>query len=100
MTLLFLTPWTEDYQAPLSVGFSRQEYCSGLQFPSPRDTADPETEPTFPALQMDCLPLSHLGSPRLHVVNIKIRHMIYGKTNIDLKRRERNRARKKEENAS
>ena len=45
--------------APLSMEFSRQEYCSGLLFPSLEDLSDPETEPGSPALQVDSLPLSH-----------------------------------------
>ena len=48
-------------------GFPRQEYWSGLPFPSPGDLANPGTEPTSPALQADSLPLSHQGSP-LHMV--------------------------------
>ena len=47
---LFATPWTAAYQAPLSMGFSRQEYWSGLPFPSPRDLPDPGIEPGPPAL--------------------------------------------------
>ena len=47
------TPWTVAHQAPLSMGFSRQEYWSGLLFPSPRDIPDPEIEPRSPALQAD-----------------------------------------------
>ena len=47
---LFATPWTVAYQVPLSMGFSRQEYWSGLPFPSPRDLPDPEIEPGSPAL--------------------------------------------------
>ena len=42
---LFMTPWTVAYQAPPSMGFSRQEDWSGLPFPSPEDLADPGTEP-------------------------------------------------------
>ena len=52
---LFATPWTVAYQAPQSVGFSRQEYWSGLPFPSPRDHPDPEIEPRSPALEADAL---------------------------------------------
>ena len=55
-------------QAPLSMGFSRQEYWSGLLFLPPGDLPNPGTEPTTsvsPALQVDSSPLSHLGSPRL-----------------------------------
>ena len=47
---LFETPWTVAYQAPQSVGFSRQEYWSGLPFPSPEDLPDPGIEPGSPAL--------------------------------------------------
>ena len=52
---VFATPWTVAYQAPLSMGFSRQEYWSGLPFPSPEDLPDPEIEPGPPALQADAL---------------------------------------------
>ena len=51
-----MTPWTVVRQASLSVGFSRQEYWSGLSFPSPRDLPDPGIEPRSPALQVDSLP--------------------------------------------
>ena len=47
---LFATLWTVAYQAPLSMGFSRQEYLSGSPFPSPGDLPDPGTEPGSPAL--------------------------------------------------
>ena len=46
----FVTPWTVAHQAPLSVGFSRQEDWSGLPFPSPGDLLDPGIEPVSPAL--------------------------------------------------
>ena len=46
----FVTPWTVVLQAPLSVGFPRQDYWSGLSFPSPGDPPDPGIEPTSPAL--------------------------------------------------
>ena len=62
----FATPWTVAHQAPLSMGFSRQEYRSGLPFPSPGDLSDPGIEPMSPAaptLQADTLPLSHQRSP-------------------------------------
>ena len=52
---LFVTPWTVAHQAPLSVGSSRQEYWSGLPFPSPGDLPDPGIEPRSPALQADAL---------------------------------------------
>ena len=53
---LFLTPWTVAYQVPPSVGFSRQEYWSGLPFPSPGDLPNPGIEPRSPVLQTDSLP--------------------------------------------
>ena len=53
---LFETPWTVVYQAPRSMGFSRQEYWSGLPFPSPGDLPDPGIEPKSLALQADALP--------------------------------------------
>ena len=45
-----VTPWTVARQAPLSMGFSRQENWSGLPFPPPRDLPDPGMEPRYPAL--------------------------------------------------
>ena len=52
---LFATPWTVDYQARSSMGFSRQEYWSGLPFPSPGDLHDPGIEPGLPIFQADAL---------------------------------------------
>ena len=49
------TPWTAAHQAPLSMGFSRQEYWNGLLFPSPGDLPDPGIKPGFPALYADSL---------------------------------------------
>ena len=53
---IFATPWTVAYEAPPSMGFSRQECWSGLSFPSPGDFPDPGIEPGSPALQADALP--------------------------------------------
>ena len=52
---LFGTPWTVAQQAPPFMGFSRQEYWSGLPFPSPGDLPDPGIEPGSPALDVDTL---------------------------------------------
>ena len=52
---LFETPWTVAYQAPLSMGFSRQEYWSGLPFPSPGYLPDAGIKPGSPTLQADTL---------------------------------------------
>ena len=53
---LFATPWTIAYQAPPSMVFSKQEYWSGLPFPSPGDLPNPGIEPGSPTLQPDTLP--------------------------------------------
>ena len=53
---LYATPWTAAYQAPPSMRFSRQEYWSGLPFPSPGNLPNPGNEPRSPALQADTLP--------------------------------------------
>ena len=52
---LFATLWSVACQAPLSMGFSRQEYWSGVPFPSPGDLPNPGIEPRSPALQADAL---------------------------------------------
>ena len=52
---LFATPWTVAHQTPQSMEFSRQEYWSGLPFPSPGDLANPGIEPGAPTLQADAL---------------------------------------------
>ena len=54
---LFATPWTGVYQAPPSMGFSRQEYWSGLPFPSPGDLPNPGIKPRSPALEVDAFNL-------------------------------------------
>ena len=55
-------PWTIACQAPLSMGFPRQEYWNGLPFPSPGDLPNAVIEPGSPALQADSLLLSYRGS--------------------------------------
>ena len=52
---LFAAPWTVAYWAPPSMGFSRQEYWSGMPFPSPEDLSDSGIEPGSPTLQADTL---------------------------------------------
>ena len=66
MSASFATPWTVAQQPPLSMGFSRQEYWSGLPFPAPGDHPDPGIKLTSlvsPAWQANSLPLGHLVSP-------------------------------------
>ena len=55
------TPWTVAYQAPPSMGFSRQEYWRGLPFLSPEDLPDPGIKPRSPALQAGALPSEPRG---------------------------------------
>ena len=65
----FVTPWTVAHQAPLSMGFPRQEYWSDLPFPPPEDLPNPGMEPASPVSPIVAgrffIPLSHLGSPRV-----------------------------------
>ena len=60
---LSATPWTVAYQASRSMGFSRQEYWSGLQFPSPGDLSDAGIEPKSPTLEADALTSEPPGKP-------------------------------------
>ena len=62
-----VTPWTVAHQAPLSMGFSRQESWSGLPFPSSGDLSDPGIEPWTPILQADSL-LSETAVKPLYVM--------------------------------
>ena len=59
----FVTPWPVALQAPLSMGFPRQEYWSGLPFPPLRDLLD-LLNLSLLQWQVDSLPLSHQGSPQ------------------------------------
>ena len=64
---LFAALWTIARQAPLSMGFSRQEYWSGMPCPPPGDFSHPGIKPTFPvtpAVQVDSLPAKPLGKPK------------------------------------
>ena len=63
---LFVTPWSVAYQAPPSMGFSGQEYWSGLPFSSPGDFPDPGIEPGSPAFQADALTSEPPGKPQSH----------------------------------
>ena len=60
---LFATAWTVAYQAPPSMGFSRQEYWSGLPFSSPGDFSELGIEPGSLTLQADALPSEPPGKP-------------------------------------
>ena len=67
----FATPWTVARQAPLFMGFPRQEYWSGLPFPPPGDLPDPGIIPLSPALHADSLPSKPPGKPN-PIVSITI----------------------------
>ena len=69
---LYATPWTVAYQAPPSMEFSRQEYWSGLPFPSPGDLPDPGIEPGSPTLQADALPSEPPGKPQNWFINRRV----------------------------
>ena len=62
------TPRAVARQAPLSMGFPRQKYWSGLPFPPPEDLSDTGIKSESPAWQVDSLPLSYLGSPKLNLI--------------------------------
>ena len=69
---LFATPWTIAHQAPLSMGFSRQEYWNGLPFPSPGNLPNPGIEPRSPTLQADALTSELPGKPCAYGIAILI----------------------------
>ena len=70
---LYATPWAVAYQAPPSMGFSRQEYWRGLPFPSPGDLPNPGIEAWSPALEADALPPEPPGKPgRLQILQLTL----------------------------
>ena len=64
---LFVTPWTVAHQAFPSIGFSRQEYWSGLLYPSPGDLPDPGIKPRSPILEAHALTSEPPGKPQTEV---------------------------------
>ena len=70
-----MTPWAVAFQALLSRGFSRQEYWSGLPFPSPGDLPDPGIKPGSPELQADSLP-TEKGLQNVYVYQVITLHTI------------------------
>ena len=66
--VFFVTPWTVARQAPLSTGFSQQDYWSGLPCPSPGDLPNQEMKPGSPALQVDSSLLSHWGNYVIYTI--------------------------------
>ena len=76
MSNSFMTPRTVAHQAPLSMGFSRQEYWSGSPFPSPGDLPHPGIEPVSPAFHVGSLPLGYLGRSKKRGLRMKEKHKI------------------------
>ena len=74
---LFMTPWTVAHQVPLSMGFSRQEYWSGLPCPLPGDLPNPGIKPRSPTLQADSLPPEPPGKQLkvCHDLNVKLQNL-------------------------
>ena len=73
---LFAILWTIGHQAPLSMGFPRQEYWSGLPFASPGGPPNPGIKPKSPELQADSLPSEPPEKPHLTVLQLKIHFFI------------------------
>ena len=71
---LFVTLWTLARQAPLFMGFSRQEYWGGLPFPSPRDLPNPGIKPRTPALQANSLLTELQGKPEFGLTQLSQAH--------------------------
>ena len=82
----FETLWTIACQATLSMGFSRQEYWSGLLCPPLRVLPDPGIKPASPALQMDSLLLSHQGSPQSYHSIQQSHFWVFNQKNSNSKR--------------
>ena len=81
---LFVTPWTVVYQAPPSMEFSRQEYWSGVPFPSPGDLPNQGIEPMSPTLQTDVLPSELPGKPLVCVIPYKLNSSKFGASRLKL----------------
>ena len=74
MSNTFVTPWTIAHQAPLSIAFPRQEYWTGLPFPSPGDLPDPGIKPASPALAGRLFTIEPPGKPQLNLAVLKFSH--------------------------
>ena len=74
--LLLMNPWTIACQAPLSMGFSRQEYCSRWPFSSPGNLPNPGIKPRSPALQTDSSLSEPPSNPNIYIAAINTVHMI------------------------
>ena len=86
---LFVIIWTVARQAPLSMGFSRQEYWSGLPVPSPGDLPDPGIEPESPALAGGFFTISATWEAQLDQVK-GLYYILFGNTEANWRRNEKN----------
>ena len=77
LCLTLATLWTVSCQAPLSMGFSREQYWNGLPFPSPVDLPNPGIEPGTPALQADSLLTELQGKSKLSVKRTDCLKVLY-----------------------
>ena len=77
-------PWTAAHQAPLSMGFFRQGYCSSLPFPSPGDLLDPGIEPGSLAPQVGSLPTELPGRPPKYNPKCFLTFLIFHQSEISL----------------
>ena len=82
---LFVIPWTVTHQAPLSMGFSRQGYCSELPCPPPEDLSNPGIEPRSPALQADSLPSEPPGKPCIGILMPDSRLGLTAQTTLEVR---------------
>ena len=73
----FATPWTIACQAPLPIGFPRQEFWNGLPFPSPRDSPNLGIEPTSPALAGKFFTTEPPEKPKIYIYNLYTYEYIY-----------------------
>ena len=76
MSHSFVTPWTVDYQDSLSMGFSRQEYWSGLSLPAPGDLPSPGMEPMSPALAGRFFTTETPGKPTTKDKLLNLKHRL------------------------
>ena len=74
---LFATPWTVAFQAPLSMGFPRQEYWSGLPFLSPGDLPNPGIKPVSPALASGFFTTEPPGKPTFHSLSRRMFNLLH-----------------------
>ena len=76
----FVTPWTVAHQAPVSMGFPRQEHWSGLPCPPPSDLPNPGIKPRYSNLQVDSLPSEPPGNPQAACRSTNFKHFLLARS--------------------